>query len=267
MEVASTEAVKLLGLTGGDDVCISKWDARSLGAVRRNPAAMIVARAIDELGVRSGLAQGLARPITSAPLLSASDHTLYLIGSQRTVFGLLKVGKKNLFIRDSAGALKEISPLCVLDFYVSEDHQRSGRGKQLFEHMLSQQDATPNKLGYDRPSSKLLGFMRKHYGLDDHVKQNNSYVVYDAYFNPPSSVSAAASADEGAPAPRSPSHYVPRESRGADDPRRLPQRHSSPHRPSQPAYNIITQQQEAAGVGAHAASKTGKRLVRPVWAA
>jgi len=36
------------------------------------------------------------------------------------VIGLLKVGVKKLFIRNDLGAIKEISPLCVLDFYVHE---------------------------------------------------------------------------------------------------------------------------------------------------
>jgi alpha-tubulin N-acetyltransferase 1 len=43
--------------------------------------------------------------------------------------GFLKMGKKNLFIRNNIGTIKEISPLCVLDFYVHESQQRSGNGK------------------------------------------------------------------------------------------------------------------------------------------
>ena len=37
-----------------------------------------------------------------------------------TVIGLLKVGVKKLFIRNESGNIKEINPLCVLDFYVHE---------------------------------------------------------------------------------------------------------------------------------------------------
>jgi alpha-tubulin N-acetyltransferase 1 len=43
--------------------------------------------------------------------------------------GLLKTGKKNLFIRTADSSLKEIKPLCVLDFYVHESCQRNGIGK------------------------------------------------------------------------------------------------------------------------------------------
>ena len=43
--------------------------------------------------------------------------------------GFLKTGKKNLFHRDYAGNVKQITPLCVLDFYVHESVQRNGIGK------------------------------------------------------------------------------------------------------------------------------------------
>jgi alpha-tubulin N-acetyltransferase 1 len=52
------------------------------------------------------------------------------------VQALLKVGVKKLFIRNEMGTIKEISPLCVLDFYVHESVQRSGLGKMIFEKML-----------------------------------------------------------------------------------------------------------------------------------
>jgi alpha-tubulin N-acetyltransferase 1 len=42
---------------------------------------------------------------------------------------LLKVGVKKLFIRDVHANYYEISPLCVLDFYVHESQQRGGHGK------------------------------------------------------------------------------------------------------------------------------------------
>lgn len=83
--------------------------------------------------------------------------------------GLLKVGTKNLFIRNEAGQIKEINPLCVLDFYVHESVQRNGQGKQLFERMLEKENVRPEKLGYDRPSEKLLAFLAKHYGLKRYV--------------------------------------------------------------------------------------------------
>ena len=93
--------------------------------------------------------------------------------------GLLKVGEKKLFIRSESGQIKEISPLCVLDFYVHESCQRSGIGKLLFEFMLYHEYVQPEKLGYDRPSPKLFAFLAKHYGLKQYVPQNNNFVVYN----------------------------------------------------------------------------------------
>jgi alpha-tubulin N-acetyltransferase 1 len=52
------------------------------------------------------------------------------------VIGFLKVGAKHLYVHDSHGQVHERTPLCVLDFYVHENKQRSGYGKQLFDVML-----------------------------------------------------------------------------------------------------------------------------------
>lgn len=65
---------------------------------------------------------------------------------------------------------------------------RSGIGKELFEFMLSSESANPARLGYDRPSPKFLGFLRKHYGLSDYVPQTNNFVVFSEYFRSGGSV-------------------------------------------------------------------------------
>jgi alpha-tubulin N-acetyltransferase 1 len=95
------------------------------------------------------------------------------------VIGILKVGVKKLFIRNELGNIKEINPLCVLDFYVHESVQRGGHGKDLFQKMIEIEGVRPEKLGYDRPSEKLLAFLAKHYNLKRYVPQNNNYVVYN----------------------------------------------------------------------------------------
>ena len=51
--------------------------------------------------------------------------------------------------------------------------------------MLSKEAVRPEKLAYDRPSNKLIGFCAKHYGLRKYVPQNNKYVVFDAYWGEP----------------------------------------------------------------------------------
>ena len=86
------------------------------------------------------------------------------------MIGLIKVGSRKLFIRMDNGQIKEITPLCVLDFYVHESVQRGGQGKVLFEEMLHREgNVHPAKIAYDRPSSKLIGFLAKHYGLRNYV--------------------------------------------------------------------------------------------------
>lgn len=53
-----------------------------------------------------------------------------------TLLGILKVGTKKLFLIDKAGTHNELSPICILDFYVHESSQRMGLGKILFDHFL-----------------------------------------------------------------------------------------------------------------------------------
>ena len=98
------------------------------------------------------------------------------------LLGFLKIGVKKLFITNDFGQMKEIDPLCVLDFYVHESVQRKGIGKELFELMLKTTKISPSKIAYDKPSPKLLGFLRKHYGLSRYIPQNNNFVVFSAYF-------------------------------------------------------------------------------------
>lgn len=48
--------------------------------------------------------------------------------------------------------------------------------------MLDYEGEEPKKLGYDRPSEKLINFLSKHYNLVDYVPQNNNFVVFNNYF-------------------------------------------------------------------------------------
>lgn len=94
----------------------------------------------------------------------------------------MKTGTRNLF-QNRYGSIKEIRPLCVLDFYVHESMQRGGHGKEIFELMLQDKNVTPKELAYDRPSPKLLNFLAKHYGLKQFERQSHNFVVFDAYFD------------------------------------------------------------------------------------
>ena len=86
---------------------------------------------IARMGELSAIAQQLHAPITNCHRILQGSHKLYLLtsgvdGKQGHIraMGILKVGKKNLFIRRRSGELVEMAPLCVLDFYVHESCQR-----------------------------------------------------------------------------------------------------------------------------------------------
>ncbi len=49
-----------------------------------------------------------------------SDMRLYMKIEGKKALGFLKVGVRKLFYRNYTGTVKEISPICVLDFYVHE---------------------------------------------------------------------------------------------------------------------------------------------------
>lgn len=138
---------------------------------------------IDKLGILSASAQGLKQVITSYSLLSLNeDHRIYIYAKDNTVFGFLKTGFKKLFLYDTFNNIKEVKPLCVLDFYVFESKQRLGIGKKIFDEMLISEGSYASKLAYDRPSEKLIGFLKKYYGLKNFVIQNNNFVVFDEFW-------------------------------------------------------------------------------------
>jgi len=144
---------------------------------------------LDVMGEASAKAQGLKQQITSGLKFRQTEgHTAYILVDREsndgrgTVIGLLKVGHKKLFLIDQAGKANEMIPNCVLDFYVAESRQRSGCGKQLFEHMLAKEKADPRYMAIDRPSIKFLSFLRKHYGLVNSIPQVNNYVIFGGFF-------------------------------------------------------------------------------------
>lgn len=148
-----------------------------------------ISKVINEMGDASSKAQGLRTTITTANKLRLSDHHLYLLKDDSDgklngqVIGILKVGHKNLFILDQLGVQREVAPLCVLDFYVHESFQRQGCGKGLFDHMLCKEKAEVHHLAIDKPSDKLIAFLKKHYGLSAQIRQVNNFVVFKDFFS------------------------------------------------------------------------------------
>lgn len=102
-----------------------------------------------------------------------------------SILGLLKVGTKDLYLFDEAGHTRKVENTpAILDFYVHESRQRSGLGKELFDRMLKDENWKPIKCSVDRPSEKLLAFLKKHYGLVRTIPQANNFVLYEGFFDP-----------------------------------------------------------------------------------
>eukprot|EP00794_Sanderia_malayensis_P015837 gene15837-17433_t len=144
---------------------------------------------IDAMGMASSKAQGLKGVITTGLKMVASNHHLYLLkdahanNGKGAVVGLIKVGFKRLFLLDIHNQQLEVNPLCVLDFYVHESRQRTGCGLRLFKTMLEAEVIKPECMAYDRPSSKFLNFLRKHFDLQKVVNQMNNYTVFTEFFH------------------------------------------------------------------------------------
>ena len=162
-----------------------RWDQQGLYTLlpRNDLKSKDICEIIDVLGRESSRAQSLRSVITtSIRFFTSSDNKIYLKSDGSKVVGILKTGSRKLFYTDEIGKILELSPVCLLDFYVHESYQRSGYGKELYEYMLRAENTSPNKIAIDRPSQKLIAFMRKHYGLSDFIPQNNNYVIYRQYF-------------------------------------------------------------------------------------
>ncbi|GLC67239.1 hypothetical protein PLESTF_000532300 [Pleodorina starrii] len=172
-------------LAFGGEQHIVAWDSKRIGALKSEDQQNL-SKLLDVFGKKSAVAQGLQTPVTDIHRLRTTDQRLYLYmyrqSSKTVVLGGLKVGTKRLYLRTVSADLKEVQPVCVLDFYVHESCQRKGVGKALFEHFLSTEGCDPGCLAYDRPSPKLLAFLRKHYGLQEYVPQSNNYVVFNRYW-------------------------------------------------------------------------------------
>lgn len=162
---------------------VTVWDKRELLQATKDNATRL-RDIIDKIGASSSKAQGLGTPVTSYNiLLQCPEQRLYLFLEEKKVVGMIKIGTKKLFIRNELDIHREITPMCVLDFYVHESKQRTGRGKMLFEAMLERERLQPWQLGYDRPSPKFINFLRKYYDLSNFIPQANNYVVFKRYFD------------------------------------------------------------------------------------
>ena len=154
----------------------------------RNASSMMcegTQQQFNAMGIRSGVAQELTGPISSMAKLHDTQHTviLYFDSATGTAMGFLKYGRKDLFFYKKDGAIVQCSPVCLLDFYVDESLQRRGVGSLLFRRMMEEVggDANPCDLAYDRPSPKLIGFMKKHFALAKPDLQPNRFTIFEGF--------------------------------------------------------------------------------------
>ncbi|KAL6724932.1 hypothetical protein Aduo_019771 [Ancylostoma duodenale] len=160
--------------------------------IRFNPRKFwSVQKAIDALGHLSTEAQGLKRILTTYEkvLNQPDDQFIYLMWQHHPtkpavslVIGMLKVGKKHLYLLDENQRKYEEEPLCILDFYIHDSVQRRGNGHQLFDHMLKQESTSAAAVAIDRPSDAFLQFLSKFYGLKKPVWQSTNFVVFPEFF-------------------------------------------------------------------------------------
>ncbi|CAH0577700.1 unnamed protein product [Chrysodeixis includens] len=160
-------------------------DVRTVRAVQDS-----IAKIIDNLGEQSAAAQGLNKVITTADKLRNNPaHIIYLLKDFRgkegkgEVIGMLKVGRKHLFLFDERDTVREVEPLCVLDFYVLRDRQRMGYGRKLYDYMLQDLEVMAWEMAIDGPSAKMEQFLSRNYAVDRLMRQNNNFAVAPNFFD------------------------------------------------------------------------------------
>jgi len=145
-----------------------------------------IQKILECLGKRSAISQKLPHQITDLYNALSNNHRIYLLKSiakmDSKVLGFIKVGVKKLFLFDRAGHHHEMLPLCVLDFYVHEDFQRKGCGLKLFNFMLQAEKIEAKHLAVDRPSTKFIAFLKKHFNLYSTIPQVNNFVIFEEFF-------------------------------------------------------------------------------------
>lgn len=164
---------------------VKMWTRQDILGLGAEGVENLAASGVNQLGIESGVEQELKGPITTAEKLleeTSDSHVLLVYYKDDKPLGFIKYGEKNLFFYTKKGVVKELLCTCVLDFYVSTVLQRSGLGSVLFKDMLTRLQLHPNTLAYDRPSPKLVSFLKKHYGLINSDLQPNRYAIFPQEF-------------------------------------------------------------------------------------
>ena len=139
---------------------------------------------VERLARLSAESQSLKHPITAWEKIRESSDQVYLLKENDFVTGYVRLGQRTLYLSPDPVSveLQPFSVYCVLDFFIQD--QRRGNGIFLMQKILtSSPNLSPEKLAFDRPSAKLVPFLRKHFGLLDLVEQPNKFVISRQFFS------------------------------------------------------------------------------------
>lgn len=191
--IVSVRGVDNFGIVSGEEQNVDRID-------KKKRVLCQIPNWIDKLGDESAKAQNLRNPITSFEKFSKSQcgDQIYLLikhnlseknnsetqGMDQPVFepvGLIRIGVRNLYF-DYNGHLKNVKNCpCVLDFYIR--HRRKGLGFHLFYSVCNYNHYEPSQFAFDRPTSSMLSFLKRHFRLDKSYKQHNHFVIFDEFFH------------------------------------------------------------------------------------
>ncbi|ORY85887.1 hypothetical protein LY90DRAFT_696989 [Neocallimastix californiae] len=113
---------------------------------------------IVTLGKESAKWQDLKYPITTLDILeNHAEQILYIIcGKDNEIIGYLKVGRKKLYLY-----------VCI--------------GHYLFEYVLKKENADVSNIAYDRPSKRLISFLKKFYNFSKDIPQYNNFMIFENF--------------------------------------------------------------------------------------
>ena len=117
---------------------------------------LFVTEILDKMGLASSQSQNLTTISTSFLKFYESNHRIVIKAQQNKVLGFIKVGTKKLYVRDRYYNYHNVSPLCVIDFYVHESCQRNGIGKQLFDYMVNFERKYPEEIAYETDGADFV---------------------------------------------------------------------------------------------------------------
>jgi len=137
---------------------------------------------IRTLGCESAKWQDLKYAITTLEILEDNpEQILYFVCEKDAIIGYIKIGRKKLFLYDKNGVCHELIPMSILDFLITTAYQKKGIGHFLFEHVLKKEHIDVTEIAYDRPSKRLICFLKKYYNFKKDIPQYNNFMIFESF--------------------------------------------------------------------------------------